>query len=81
MSHNYARNFQQATLDEQVIATWYNPTYIDPSDLSAIDTLEVVAEAVRRPYLLSINGNVQAFPTLEQREKYLKWRLSLTKRS
>ena len=49
MSHNYARNFQQATLDEQVIATWYNPTYIDPSDLSAIDTLEVVAEAVRRP--------------------------------
>ncbi len=62
--------------DGTTIETWEDPTYIDPSDLSAVDAFEVITP-IYRPFILRIDKNVQAFPTQEQRAKYLQWWLSL----
>lgn len=49
-----------------VVETWYDFDYVDPSDLK--DELPV-----RRPYLLKIGDNIQAFCDAESRSRYLDW--------
>lgn len=70
------KEWQEAGLN---ILTWYDPTYIDPSDLHAADDFGVSIPAIR-PFLLVIDGNKQAFSTEDQRTKYLTWRIGLSQK-
>jgi hypothetical protein len=69
-------NHQAYTKSGIEIETWLDATYIDPSDLSAVDAFEVIVP-VCRPYLLKVDGNQQAFSTEGQRQAYLDWRIKL----